>query len=107
MNHRQIRVEFLGLRVCDNLLLEVPATTFKEYTVNVAPILRLLFHLCVSHVVNDLKLEPNLIDSDDMLSCKVLKGSCDKGLREEESRDPENIGCPIVYPLLEEIHSID
>jgi len=40
-----------------------------------------------------------LIDGDDILSGIVLEHTCDECLREEESRDPEDIWCTLLDPV--------
>lgn len=88
------------------MLFLVPTRTFKENTINIASILRLFFDIMVSHVVQNLYLEVNSIDSNYVLSRIVLQSAGNKGLREEESRNPEDTWRSSVNPLLEELDPI-
>jgi hypothetical protein len=78
------------------VLFVVPAGALQVDTVQVAPVLGFLFHLLPGHVIQDLELEADLIDSDDVFSGEVLERSGYEGLWEEEPTDPEDVeGVPL------------
>ena len=51
-------------------------------------------------VIQHLKVEAEQIDGDAVFPGIVLLGASEEGLREEESRYPENVGRTIVKPVL-------
>jgi len=88
------------------MFFRVPPCSLKEDTVNVAAVFRFFFDFCVSHLIHNFYLKIDSIDGNYILSGVVLKGSSDEGLREEETRDPEDIRCASIDPLLQELYPI-
>ena len=67
------------------MLLVVPSGTFDEHTIDVATIFRLLGNVLVVLVILEFEFEGKFIDSNNVLSGKVLEGTGQESLREEET----------------------
>jgi hypothetical protein len=106
MQHRQVRKQFFGIWSIDEVFLSVPTGSFKVDTIDKAAIFRLFFYLMISHMIHDLNLKVDSIDSNNVFSCVILESSGNECLREEEAGDPEDIGRSSVDPLLEKLNSL-
>jgi hypothetical protein len=84
----------------------VPSGSLKIETIGVAAIFWLLCDLIVGDFVVDLHIEVKLIDGDNMLSRIVLQATCEEGLREEETTQPEYCRGASLNPLLKEVYSV-
>ena len=84
----------------------IPFATFKVHTVDVTSVSRFLSNILVGLVIVDLIPECQSINSDYVLSSVVLECTCQESLGEEESGDPEDLGCAIVNPVGQEVNTI-
>lgn len=60
----------------------------------------------LSQRVSYLEVKSNGVDGDDGTTGVVLQGSSQEGLREEETRDPEDAGDTFVDPRLNKLHPL-
>lgn len=84
MHHRKWRIKFFSQGVSYCFTFFIPSSSFKEESMNITTISRLLLY------IRDLnfkifEFKRKFIDSDDIFSGEVLKGSSQEGLREEET----------------------
>ena len=63
----------------------VPAGTLHEHSVDERTVFWLLIDLSNCNLIPNLEFKAQLIDGDDLLSCKILQSGSEKGLREEET----------------------
>jgi len=86
----------------------VPTGTLHEHSVDERTIFWFLINLSNGDLIPDLEFKAQLIDSDDLLSCEILQGGCEEGLREEETGDPEYWGCLLftIDPLVQKYNSL-
>ena len=84
----------------------VPSCTFKIHTIDEASILRLFGDFLWSDFIIDLGLKVQFINGNDMLSSVVLQNTCEEGLWEEESTDPEHSWSTSFDPFLQESYSV-
>ena len=83
------------------MVIVTPPRSLNKEPRNIAPCFRfLLYLLCDGHHA---VVEPDSIDRDARETSVVLQGTRNKGLREEEARDPKDIGDPRFVPLIDEI----
>jgi len=99
VNHGHLDEEFLWITIFESFGSMVPLASFQVDTVDVATCLRLSLYILVGHGAHDDMGEADLIDSNCVLSSVVLLSTREESLREEESRNPEDIGSSIVKPL--------
>ena len=84
----------------------IPLATLKVHAVDVAAIFGLLLNVLVGAIVLNIEGEGELINGDIVLSRVVLEGSCEEGLREEESRHPEDSRRAMLDPISQEEDTI-
>lgn len=104
MHHRKWRIKFFSQGVSYCFTFFIPSSSFKEESMNITTISRLLLY------IRDLnfkifEFKRKFIDSDDIFSGEVLKGSSQEGLREEETWNPECFRCAVIDPFLKETDS--
>jgi len=73
--------------------------------VGIDTIFRLLSNFVQSVLINNLKVELKLINSNNVLSREVLQRSREESLWEEETRNPIASGCAFLNPLTQELDS--
>ena len=83
-HHWERRIKLLGTWVSYYLAVLVPASSLQKQSVYIAAILR-FFSDVLGFKIKVFKFEGKFIDSDNMFSGIILKGSCKESLREEES----------------------
>jgi len=106
VDHGELDEKLLGVTFCEHLLFRVPLATFKVDTVGVHTRLWLLTNILPAHVrLNDVR-EADLIDSDGVLTGEILLRTSEEGLREEEARDPEDVGGALVEPVGQELDTV-
>mmetsp|Transcript_11712 Transcript_11712/g.17854 ORF Transcript_11712/g.17854 Transcript_11712/m.17854 type:complete len:243 (+) Transcript_11712:142-870(+) len=95
-------VELLGLRVIDHMDGLVPSGSFEVEAETEDTIFWLLCYVLRLDFIVNLEVHGQLINSNDMLSGIVLKGSGEEGLGEEESGEPVSGRHRLVNPLRDE-----
>jgi hypothetical protein len=78
----------------------IEASSLQIHTIYKAAIFRLFSDFLICNFIIYLEFEVELIYSNYVLSCIVLKGTSEESLREEESGDPKHSGSASIYPLL-------
>jgi len=94
--------EHSRLRFLDGLLLLVPSGAFHEKTMDVDTIFWRFAEVILLLIRDDDEVELDVINGDDVLSGKVLSSTCQEGLGEEETREPEVLWSTIIDPALHE-----
>ena len=83
--HGDIRVEFLGQGVVEQVLFQIPAGALEEEAVNVAAVFGLLPDLRGGLGIDYVVLETELVYGYLVLAGVVLQHAREEGLREEEA----------------------
>lgn len=84
----------------------IPAASLNEQSIDIAPVCWFLFYFWVmGDVVQELKLEVQLINRDWLLTSIILKTACDESLREEEPTHPEISRSAPLDPIIQEPNS--
>jgi len=82
------------------MCLVVILASFQEKAVNETSISGSFFDVLMSDIVHNSVVVRNNIDRELVLSCIILKGASQEGLREEEAREPELNGSSIFNPVV-------
>lgn len=100
MHNRQLLEQLLGIRIVQSMCLIVILASFQEKAVNETSISGSFFDVLMSDIVHNSVVVRNNIDRELVLSCIILKGASQEGLREEEAREPELNGSSIFNPVV-------
>lgn len=106
MHNRQLLEQLLGIRIVQSMCLVVILASFQEKAVNETSISGSFFDVLMSDIVHNSVVVRNNIDRELVLSCIILKGASQEGLREEEAREPELNGSSIFNPVVQEVNSL-
>ena len=98
-------VEHLRLGLLETALVIIPSTALNIQAIDVGTIFSCLFRFKV--IFLDIVVPLNQIDSNGVLPGEVLFETCEEGLGEEETREPECGRAAFVDPLFHEDKTIN
>lgn len=96
---RCVREKKFGLRLGELVGVGVPAGALQEQAVYVGAVARLTQRRVARLLVHELKVETDFVDRDGVAARVVLQHAGKERLREEETRDPEDVRRPVVDPI--------
>ena len=102
MQHRQLDKQLLGVAVSESVRIIVPLATLEVHAVAITTVSWLFCHVTGFQIVTDVELETECVDCNLAAARTVLHSARQEGLREEETRRPENIWGSVVEPVLQE-----
>lgn len=89
-NSFHLRVKYFGHRFLQSFLLLVPATAFSKESIDVDTVFCWFGQVIFGFIGDHFEVKVNCINGNDVFSREVLLCTCQEGLSEVETRDPEN-----------------
>jgi len=99
--------EHLRETLLQYFLLRVPATSFKQDSLDEGAIFGFLGGIDGFEVRDHLEVELDVVDGDLVFTGVVLLDTREEGLSEMESTDPEDGRCAVVNPVLEALKTFN